>query len=431
LKKALEACPHLIILPYEFEKYQEVSEQIYSIFFSYTHRVEALSCDEALLEFFFEEDLDCDTVEKDLNLVNEIRMEIFKQTRCTASVGLSHNILLARIATAKAKPNGSFFFRQDNSFQALSDLSVDEIPGVGWHTCQVMEEMKILKCSDLQKLSFSELEKSFGEKKARALYQYSRGIDDRELNLTVERKSIGVDVGWGVRFENEKEVEQFLIELSKELSKKLIAANRSAISLTFKIKERAEGAPEPKKYLGHGICNNRSKSVKLPSPLINHQDIFNVIHALYKEMRLDPIMIRALGITASKLEHNQGSEKEPHIMNYFSKQNQVQNESSKSIQPLSNMRIENRQSANQPKRRNSILSFFKSEKHQPSSQENSTLSVASFANPQLFIEQFSSAVDPSILKELPFFVRQQLRIDKAYLKLVCRFNLVFAVFNIL
>ena len=38
----------------------------------------------------------------------ELRTEIFNGTGCTASCGIGNSILIARLATRKAKPNGVF-----------------------------------------------------------------------------------------------------------------------------------------------------------------------------------------------------------------------------------------------------------------------------------------------------------------------------------
>ena len=44
-----------------------------------------------------------------------IRAEIEAETRCTASAGVSHNLLLARLATKQAKPNGHFCITPDQA----------------------------------------------------------------------------------------------------------------------------------------------------------------------------------------------------------------------------------------------------------------------------------------------------------------------------
>ena len=64
--------------------------------------MKAVSCDEAFLDIT---DLECEDPE---HLASSIREEIFETTRCTASVGIAGNMLMARMATRIAKPNGQY-----------------------------------------------------------------------------------------------------------------------------------------------------------------------------------------------------------------------------------------------------------------------------------------------------------------------------------
>lgn len=43
----------------------------------------------------------------------ELRTEIFNETGCIASCGIGNSILIARLATRKAKPNGVFQVRNE------------------------------------------------------------------------------------------------------------------------------------------------------------------------------------------------------------------------------------------------------------------------------------------------------------------------------
>jgi hypothetical protein len=58
-----------------------------------------------------------------------LRAEIFEATECTASVGLGPSLLLARLATRKAKPNGTFFLSADDAEEFMKTVSVQELPG--------------------------------------------------------------------------------------------------------------------------------------------------------------------------------------------------------------------------------------------------------------------------------------------------------------
>ena len=44
-----------------------------------------------------------------MQLAQKIRQEIKDATGCPASVGISYNVLLARMCTREAKPNGQFY----------------------------------------------------------------------------------------------------------------------------------------------------------------------------------------------------------------------------------------------------------------------------------------------------------------------------------
>jgi len=64
--------------------------------------MQAVSCDEAFLDVTDSE------VEDPKLLASSIREEIYKTTGCTASAGIAGNMLMARIATRTAKPNGQY-----------------------------------------------------------------------------------------------------------------------------------------------------------------------------------------------------------------------------------------------------------------------------------------------------------------------------------
>lgn len=97
-------CPDLVVIPYEFEAYQEVSEKVYSILLQHTDIVQPLSCDEAYL--------DVSGCADPHALAQQIRQEI-SLTGCTASIGIGPSLLVARIATKKAKPDGLFRIMQE------------------------------------------------------------------------------------------------------------------------------------------------------------------------------------------------------------------------------------------------------------------------------------------------------------------------------
>ena len=59
-----------------------------------------------------------------LDLAIRIRTDVLKATGCTASAGMARNILLARMATRKAKPNGQFHLQNDDIKEFIGILFI-------------------------------------------------------------------------------------------------------------------------------------------------------------------------------------------------------------------------------------------------------------------------------------------------------------------
>ena len=99
---AFRLCPQAIFVKSNFEAYREASNIIRDIFFEYTDIVEPASLDEAYL--------DVTTNKKNIKYATEIakqiRAEIFKRTKLTASAGVSFNKFLAKIGSDLNKPDG-------------------------------------------------------------------------------------------------------------------------------------------------------------------------------------------------------------------------------------------------------------------------------------------------------------------------------------
>lgn len=78
-----------------------------------------------------------------------LRQRIMDATRCPASAGISCNMLLARLATKKAKPNGQYLLSWDDAPAYLAALPVGDLPGVGYDLVQRLNAKSINTCTDL------------------------------------------------------------------------------------------------------------------------------------------------------------------------------------------------------------------------------------------------------------------------------------------
>ncbi len=186
--QAVRLCPQLILVPPDFDSYKKESQAVRKIFERFSDRIEPLSLDEAYLDV---------TDSKDFNgsatrIAYEIRKMIFEELHLTASAGISSNKFLAKIASDWNKPNGQFVIRPEDIDEFIKPLPIEKIYGVGKVTAQKMHRHGLRTCLDIQNTSLSQLNGWFG-RRGEDLFNFSRGIDTREVDTSSERKSLSVE----------------------------------------------------------------------------------------------------------------------------------------------------------------------------------------------------------------------------------------------
>ena len=192
-------------------------------------------------------------------ICERIREEFHKQTGIRVSTGASHNMLLAKIATGRAKPNGSFFIPVESVQEFMKALPVREIPGVGYKFGKKLAEMNIRVCSDVWPHSKQSLQQAFGSKTGELIWGYAQGRDARVVKPETKRQSVGAEVNWGIRFSDNQDAVKILETLSEEVQNRLRQSKTRGRCITLKLKIRKPNAPAPPKFLGHGWCDNMSR----------------------------------------------------------------------------------------------------------------------------------------------------------------------------
>uniref|UniRef100_A0A673XH90 DNA repair protein REV1 n=1 Tax=Salmo trutta TaxID=8032 RepID=A0A673XH90_SALTR len=282
--QAKQLCPSLQSVPYDFQAYKKVALAMYETLASYSHDIEALSCDEALV--------DSSALLAELSvtpdeLASAIRADVRERTGCSASVGMGSNILLARMATRKAKPNGQYFLRSEEVDDFIRDQTVTSLPGVGRSMGGKLASLGVRSCGDLQQVSLQRLQKEFGPRTGQTLFRFCRGLDDRPVRSEKERKSVSAEMNYNIRFTQVDEAESFLTNLSIEVQKRLQWAGLRGRRLTLKVMVCKAGAPlEPSKYSGHGTCDNLARSVTLAQLTDCGHLIASEVIKLFHTMRL-------------------------------------------------------------------------------------------------------------------------------------------------
>jgi DNA polymerase-4 len=186
--QALKLCPELVILPPAMEKYRIASRQILAIYGDYTDLVEPLSLDEAYLDVSGSPHCKGSAT----LIAQEIRARIFATVGITASAGVAPNKFVAKIASDWNKPDGLFLVRPDEVDAFVAALPVKKLFGVGKVTAAKLNKLGAETCNDLRGWTMQELQHHFGSFGAR-LHDLCRGIDNRDVSSSRERKSVSVE----------------------------------------------------------------------------------------------------------------------------------------------------------------------------------------------------------------------------------------------
>lgn len=183
---ALRRCPALIFTKPRFEVYRAVSRHIREIFARHTHLIEPLSLDEAYLDVTE----DKQGIGSAVKIAKSIRAAIREETGLTASAGVSYNKFIAKLASDQNKPDGLCIILPDQGAAFVAGLPVRRFHGVGPRSAEKMARLGIETGADLAARSEEWLCQNFGSS-GHYLFKAARGVDNRAVNPSRERKSLG------------------------------------------------------------------------------------------------------------------------------------------------------------------------------------------------------------------------------------------------
>lgn len=378
LGRAKAICPEMVVIPcYDFEAYEKASLDMYDILMELgADYVYPVSVDEAMLdvtEIVTKQMEESDSLENTgsqsspngssfgvipnkvthfaKKLGESLKAQIWNKTGLSVSVGIGSNILLARVALANAKPAGVYVINWETRFNDLMNgkkkLELRDLPGVGYSIVKKLASPPFNIASYKDLVSFScestdktkmmgkkqrreQLERAFGPKTGTKLWEFGQGIGDTDLReyieVAMDRKSIGVEISWGVRAETQGEVDAFIRNLCQELSSRLAGGGVSSLSkimlasdtdkdintvqykgsqMTVKVYKAKENAdPMKAKYMGHGQCDIISKSKSVfpsVSPTRDESVLTELALSIYNSINCAPHDLRGIGIQMTKL----------------------------------------------------------------------------------------------------------------------------------
>ena len=230
--RALQLCPHAVVLPPDMAKYARVSRAIRERMQSLTPLVEPLSIDEAFLDL-----TGCEGVNGAPAALTLARFgrAVEREIGVTVSIGLSYCKFLAKLASDLDKPRGFSIIGHAEALAILAPMSVSRLWGVGKVAEARLARFGLRTIGDLQALDEKSAVARLGDD-GRRLWRLARGIDARRVTPDRETKSISSETTFEFDVADRDELARTLLLHCERVAARLAKAGLAARAVTLKLR---------------------------------------------------------------------------------------------------------------------------------------------------------------------------------------------------
>jgi DNA polymerase-4 len=230
--EALRRCPQAIVLPSRFAAYEAASATVFSIFERFTPLVEPLSIDEAFLDLGGTERL----WGEPRKVAEQIRAQVLAQTQLTCSVGISTVKFIAKIASARHKPDGLTEVPPGEELAFLTDLPIAKLWGVGPRTEAQLRQHGVRTVGDLRTVGPAALMRWFGEH-GRKLDDLAHARDERAVVPGHVRKQVGQEDTFADDAVGRVQLRRKLLAQATRVADRLVAKGLRGRQIQIKIRD--------------------------------------------------------------------------------------------------------------------------------------------------------------------------------------------------
>ena len=283
MSQALRRCPNAVVLPPDRAAYSAASAQVMTILRDITPLVEPLSLDEAFLDVAGAIRLHG----RPGVIAATIRARIVEQLGLTCSVGVAPTKFVAKLASARCKPDGLLVIPVARVLEFLHPLPVTALWGVGARTAESLHRLGIRTVGDLSATPLDTLRRAVGGAVAEHLSALADGIDPRPVLPHEVEKSISADRTLDADLTAEADVCRELLRLAEEVGTRVRA--RGFVARTVGIKIR------------YADFRTVTRVRTLPGWTASTGEIYETTVDLYRSLQLDQPRIRLVGVKCEGL----------------------------------------------------------------------------------------------------------------------------------
>jgi DNA-directed DNA polymerase III PolC len=279
--RARKLCPKLIVLPGDYERYEQFSNWMFGYAYDFTPDVEQTSIDEGYF------DLTANRRKPPVEIALTIRTAIQQSLKIIVSEGIGSNKLVSQIASKLNKPAAFQTVPGGQEKQFLHPLPNRWLPGIGPKTAVRLNAAGLADIGQIAATPLDLLALLLGNQ-APVMRQFANGIDERPLIPASEpQKSFSQQETFDEDVTDEEYVEAVLRRMADRLFATVREEGRSVRTLTVKVRynDRDE--------------NQRAESLREPTDL--ETDVYGRLHGLLHEAWQRRVSLRMVSLKLSNV----------------------------------------------------------------------------------------------------------------------------------
>ena len=283
MTRALRLCPRAVVVPPDRAAYVEASTAVMNILRTVTPLVQPLSLDEAFLDVTGA----VRAQGRPALIAARIRADISTALALTCSVGIAPTKFVAKVASARCKPDGLMVVPADRVLEFLHPLPVTVLWGVGARTGESLRRLGIRTIGDLAGTPLDTLRRAVGVAIAEQLSALAHGVDERAVRTDEVEKSISSDRTLDTDLTDAGGVRSELLRLSGDVARRM--RERGLVSRTVGIKIR------------FADFSTVTRVRTLPTWTDSTSAVYSVAAELFAGLALDRPRIRLVGVRCENL----------------------------------------------------------------------------------------------------------------------------------
>jgi DNA polymerase III alpha subunit/nucleotidyltransferase/DNA polymerase involved in DNA repair len=279
--RARKLCPRLIVLPGDYERYEQFSNWMFSYAYDFTPSVEQTSIDEGYF------DITAHRSKSPVEIALTISQAIRQSLKISVSEGIASNKLISQIASKLHKPAAFQTVPAGQEKRFLHPLPNRWLPGIGPQTAVRLNAAGLVEIGQIAATPVDMLALLLGSQ-APAMRQFANGVDERPLIPASEpQKSFSQQETFCEDVTDEEYVEAVLRRMADKLFAAVREERRSVRTLTVKVRynDRDE--------------NQRAESLREPTDL--ETDVYGRLRGLLREAWQRRVSLRMVSLKLSNV----------------------------------------------------------------------------------------------------------------------------------